>query len=197
VTDKSGRQSDLAQPCSPFGSVAKSSLNRHAIQTPKRRRDGRPSDRVSILLALPFYRPADATSAPGFDGNDEIKSPQERVINLPGAIYGKDDNANKRFNSLQKVRHLEVCIAIMAVLDFASLAKKRIRFIKEQDGARVFGGIEDPGKILFRLADVSAGHAGEINPVKRQFKFTGEHLRGARFVRPAAAGEERLNADRM
>ena len=51
------------------------------------------------------------------------------------------------------------------VLDLGAFAEERVGFIKEEDGAALFGGIKDLFEVFFGLADVFADHARQIDAI--------------------------------
>jgi len=63
-------------------------------------------------------------------------------------------------HALQQVAHLDVRVAIVAVLHFAALPEQRIRFIEEKNGAARPRSIENAREVLLRFADVLCSPPG-------------------------------------
>lgn len=52
----------------------------------------------------------------------------------------------------------------MRIADIRPLAEERVGFVKEENPALILRLVEEPGKILLRLADVFRHHARQIDP---------------------------------
>ena len=69
------------------------------------------------------------------------------------------------FHSLQEVVDFYVCISVVAILYFTSLAKEGIGFIKKQDRPAVFGGLKQSSKVFFCFAYIFAYNCRKVNTV--------------------------------
>ena len=77
-------------------------------------------------------------------------------------------------HALQQVVDLDVGVAVVAVFDLAALAEQGVGLVEEQDGAAIFGGVEEPAQILLGFADVFADDGGEVDAVEVEAQFVGK-----------------------
>ena len=82
----------------------------------------------------------------------------------------------------------------MTIFHFTAFAKQRIGFVEEQDCSAVLGRIEHPPQILFGLADIFADHRRQIDAIKIQAQFIGDHFGGHGFSCAAVPGEQCADA---
>jgi hypothetical protein len=98
-------------------------------------------------------------------------------------------------HALQQVADFDVGVAVVAVLDLGALAEQGVGFVEEQDGAAVFGGVENLAQVLLGFADVFADHGRQVDAVEVELQGVGQHLGGERLAGAALAGEQRGEAE--
>ena len=126
--------------------------------------------------------------------HDEAQAALEGAIERGLLVAREDRQAAVGLDALQQVAHLDVGVAVVAVPDLAALAEQRVGLVEEQDRAAVLGGVEEPGEVLLRFADVLAHDRGEIDAVELEMQLVREHLGRHRLAGAALAGEERRDA---
>ena len=76
----------------------------------------------------------------------------------------------------KQVAHLDIGVAVVAVLDLAALAEERIGLVEEEHGAARLGRVEDGAQILLGLADVLRHDAREVDAVEIEREIVGDRL---------------------
>src|SRR5262249_28090819 len=127
--------------------------------------------------------------------DDESEPALESGVQRSLLIAGEDGEAAIGLHALQEVAHLDIGVAVVAVLDFAALAEEGVGLVEEQDRASVLGSVEDPGEVLLGLADVLADHRGEVDAEESEMQLLGQHLRGHGLAGAALALEEGGDAE--
>ena len=97
----------------------------------------------------------------------KANAPQKCRIQRALQVRRQNRQAAIRLHPLEQVTDFDIRIAIMAVLNLATLAKQRIGFVEQQDRATRLGGVEDAPQILLRLTDVFADDRREIDAIQR------------------------------
>src|SRR5260221_704749 len=88
--------------------------------------------------------------------DDEADAPQEGCVQCTLEIRGQDCQAAIGFHALQEVADFDVGVAVVAILDLAAFAEKRVSLVEQEDGPTLFSRIEDAAQVLLGLADVLA-----------------------------------------
>ena len=70
------------------------------------------------------------------------------------------------FHLLEQVVYLDICIAVMGIVNFGTLPEKGICFVKEKDCIAYLSFPEDLFQVLLGFPDVLAHDAGNINFVE-------------------------------
>src|SRR5439155_20870208 len=99
------------------------------------------------------------------------------------------------FHPLKQIADLDVGITIVAVLDFTAFSKQSVGFVKKQNCSAFFRCVKYAAQILFRFADVLADDLAEVDAVKVQLQFIGEHLSRHRFSGAAGACKKRADSE--
>ena len=100
-----------------------------------------------------------------------MEAAQERRVDVFPAVAGEDGDPTEILQSLKQIVDLDIRVTVVSVLHFGALAKERVGFIKEKNGAGLLRAVENPGEVLFRFADVFAQDTCQIDSdeVKAEF----------------------------
>src|SRR5262249_16816067 len=90
---------------------------------------------------------------------------QEGAVNLVLAVRCQDRDAVELFHALQQIVDLYIGEAVMGILDFHSLAEKRVSLVEEQQNIGALAGVEYLAEILLGLTDVLAHYPSEVHAV--------------------------------
>jgi hypothetical protein len=74
-------------------------------------------------------------------------------------IGGEDCQTAVILDPLEPVIHLDVRVAVVAVLHLATVPEQRVRFLEEEDRPAPFGSVERLAQVRFTFADVLADNA--------------------------------------
>ena len=96
-------------------------------------------------------------------------------------VGGQDRQPAISLHALEQVAHLDIGVTVVAVLHVAALAEQGIRFVEEQDGAAVLGGVED----LYNSKYGTQNAAGTASASSLQIDVNGLTVKRAPFF-PAA-----------
>src|SRR5207237_387808 len=76
--------------------------------------------------------------------NEETNALEKRAIQAFVAVGGEDRQPLIFFRPLEQVAQLDISIAVVVVLHFATLAEQHIGFIEQEERAAFLCGVEDP-----------------------------------------------------
>ena len=90
----------------------------------------------------------------------------------------------------QEVAHLHVGIAVPGFLHLAPLAEQAVGLVELQDHGSAVGVVEQPVQVFFRLADVLAHQAPQVDPVQGPPQTGGQDSGGKCLSGSGGAGKE-------
>ena len=92
-----------------------------------------------------------------------MKTAGERLVDVTAEICRQDDGTVVLFELLEEIGDFDVGVAVVRVFHFAPLAEEGVGFVEEEYALGAARGGEDAIEILFRLADILADDAGQID----------------------------------
>ena len=126
----------------------------------------------------------------------EVDAAEERVVDVALEVGRQHDQPVVRLQPLQQVRHLDVGVAVVGVLDLGALAEQGVGLVEEEHDVAGAGGVEHLLEVLLGLADVLADHRRQVELEHVEAEVAGDDLGGQRLAGAGGAGEQRHEAPR-
>ena len=114
----------------------------------------------------------------GWDADDEIKPPRQRVVDLSAFVGGENRDAGVFLDSLEEIVDFDVGVTVVAIMHLSAFAKERIRFVEKEDRTTLPRRIEDASQILLRLATIFRDDGAQIDTVQFFSQIAGQSVGG-------------------
>ena len=95
-----------------------------------------------------------------------VEPPGEGLVQVGAQVRGQDRDAIEQLHPLEQVRHLDVGVSVVGVLDVGTLAEHRIGLVEQQHAVDPVGLREDAVEVLLRLAHVLVDDRRQVDDIE-------------------------------